>query len=52
MGTNIKLTEGQIDRMMKRLVSEQSESGVKQFERGGHQDLVFTKLNNKKKHKK
>jgi hypothetical protein len=52
MGTNIKLTEGQIDRMMKRLVSEQYESGVNQFEKGQNQNLVVTKLNNKKKDKK
>lgn len=48
MGTNIKLTEAQIDRMMKRLVSEQSESEVNQFEKGKLQDSVYTKLNNKK----
>lgn len=37
MGTNIRLTEEQIDRMMKRLVSEQSAPGVKQFQKGQYQ---------------
>lgn len=37
MGTKIKLTEGQIERMMKNLVSEQSAPGVGKFQKGQYQ---------------